>query len=532
MVVKVLQLSLITTLLIATAVALPIPRAVVCVPTTWSDIAVFFVANYIAHATTIPTAPGANWYDTAAWTMLSLLLPFAGLGKSLGLILSHFIAGNSDLEKAWAHDALAVVVRSDDWEPADDPEEICIKLPRGFHEIEESFSTLPSATIVFDRGRGFERVAIEHVQIHGRMVLPKGYHLAYPASRVAEMFPFNSPVNKRALLSRSQSWLKMAVSIAQLCYSSATVYQTRGSQLDQYGYAAFGLSVFPYAFMSLANLICVGLVGEYPSLYLLRTRIMDEAEERGGLFNGAVGSWREKKHPCVGQRHAHESAKSGCWGAFSLARLSIEVKGLQSDEMQSKEDEGSQEILGLLEEDGDSLQKILVVTTDEVTRRFVYQPRKGSATHVFTVSSWANQDHIPDGGYVHAKFTQARGWIAFGGLLIATLASLILPYIVIFIFSRFEAGRSTIAQRGWMMAWASSGQLALLSFGLVNLYFSHFSLSTWEEAAKNSAFGRGWIPRLVLPSLILLPIPAIGGFVAVGRMLKEFGTCSLVPVCG
>ncbi|KDQ51984.1 hypothetical protein JAAARDRAFT_198641 [Jaapia argillacea MUCL 33604] len=171
------QVVLVTTFLVISVAALPMPRSVVCVPTTWHDIAVFFVANYIAHAATIPTAPGAKWYDTAAWTILCVLLPFAGLGKSLGLILSHFLVGSSDLEKALAREALAVVVRSDDWEPTGDPEEIYVKLPSGF---DESPTTLPPATIFCNNQDDFTRVTSEHIQVHGRVLLPKGYCLGFP----------------------------------------------------------------------------------------------------------------------------------------------------------------------------------------------------------------------------------------------------------------------------------------------------------------------------------------------------------------
>ncbi|KDQ51985.1 hypothetical protein JAAARDRAFT_492659 [Jaapia argillacea MUCL 33604] len=324
----------------------------------------------------------------------------------------------------------------------------------------------------------------------------------------------------------------MAISIAQLCYSSATIYQTRGSQLEQYCYAAFGLSVFPYTFMSLANFICVGLVGEYPTLYLLRTRIMDEAEKRGGLFNGVVGSCREE-HEGDG---VGESTQDSDWEKFTRVRLSMEVKGRDSESSAWKEgDKNSHEHLGLLNEDGDRSQKVLVVTVDNVTRRFLYHRRGGKALNVFAfeVSSVANQNCIPDGGYV-GGISLTKGRSLMGVLLITVLALFILPYIVIFAFSGFEVGRSTVAQRAWMMSWASSGQLSLLSFGLVTLYFPHFSPTAWKEAiTTNSYLGRAALLSLILPSVFLLPIPAIGGFITVGKMLKEFGTCSLAPApCG
>ncbi|KDQ51989.1 hypothetical protein JAAARDRAFT_492802 [Jaapia argillacea MUCL 33604] len=288
-----LSLLAITSPLILSASALPISRSIVCNRTTWHDIVIFFVANYIAHAATVPSVPGAKWYDSAFWTTVSLFLPLAGLGKSAGLVGRHFLAGKSDLEKASAREALLVVVRSRDWQPGGDPAEVYVKLSNHFSELDEKSTTLPSATILVNDNEFFHAVPKDGVSVHGGVVLPKGYHLAYPSfTKLPYIFPLGSLVNQNTTLSRSQSWSKMAISAGQLIYSLITLYRTQGGQLDRYGYAAFGLSMFPYAFMSLANLICVGLVGEYPSLYLLRTAIMDEARQRGGSFHRSSWEFR------------------------------------------------------------------------------------------------------------------------------------------------------------------------------------------------------------------------------------------------
>jgi len=72
----------------------------------------------------------------------------------------------------------------------------------------------------------------------------------------------------------------MITSIVQLFSSSIALYRARGSQLEQYGYAAFGLSVFPHLLMSLVNLGCAVILGEYPYLCPLWTPILEEAQER------------------------------------------------------------------------------------------------------------------------------------------------------------------------------------------------------------------------------------------------------------
>jgi hypothetical protein len=59
--------------------------------------------------------------------------------------------------------------------------------------------------------------------------------------------------------------------------------------LDQYGYGAFGLTVIPYAVMSIVNLIGNAACPEYPKLYMIQSQVMNEAERRGGRFSGTVG---------------------------------------------------------------------------------------------------------------------------------------------------------------------------------------------------------------------------------------------------
>ena len=80
------------------------------------------------------------------------------------------------------------------------------------------------------------------------------------------------------------------IAIAQVIFSSITIYRTRGDQIEKYGYTAYGLSVYPYALMSLANLIKLAVCGRYPFAYVLRTTTLVEAEEIGGIFGGAVGN--------------------------------------------------------------------------------------------------------------------------------------------------------------------------------------------------------------------------------------------------
>lgn len=48
---------------------------------------------------------------------------------------------------------------------------------------------------------------------------------------------------------------KLIIGLVQAIWATSTLYRARGDQIDRYGYAAFGLTVTPYAFMSVLNII-------------------------------------------------------------------------------------------------------------------------------------------------------------------------------------------------------------------------------------------------------------------------------------
>ena len=97
--------------------------------------------------------------------------------------------------------------------------------------------------------------------------------------------------SKGIKLCRSKELTSAVVGIAQVIFSIITIYRTRGDQIEKYGYAAYGLSVYPYALMSVANLIKLGVCGRYPYAYVLRTATLVEAEKNGGVFSGTVGDF-------------------------------------------------------------------------------------------------------------------------------------------------------------------------------------------------------------------------------------------------
>ena len=74
------------------------------------------------------------------------------------------------------------------------------------------------------------------------------------ATEVVESLPGHQTPSS-PIIAASYSIPKAVIAIVQLGYATVTLYQSRGNQIEHYGYAAFALTVIPYAIMSLINLL-------------------------------------------------------------------------------------------------------------------------------------------------------------------------------------------------------------------------------------------------------------------------------------
>lgn len=331
-----------------------------------------------------------------------------------------------------------------------------------------------------------DEVDLRHHDIQGRCSLPDGYRMVIPDYELLRAIAIHTlKPTSEIKVSRSQSWLKMAASVVQLIFSSITIYRTQGDQIIRYGYAAFGLSVFPYTLMSLVNFICVGMVGDYSCKYILRTSVLDEAERCGGEFDGTIGVVLRD----TGNVEADMEKREGC---YTPAWLSTEVK--------------------ISEESTSATQKMVVVRVGQHSRRFKLFKNDeipAAEAYVFGISSLTNQ----------ATRFESDDTVNFGNLMlvIAPLLVLILPFVFIYALTKFRKESSTLTQRVWMMVWLCANQLSFFPFVCVAFSIPSFQISSKAGIGVLIVFA-------VLPA-----IAAIGGFVMVGKMLAEFGTCSLSP---
>ena len=92
-----------------------------------------------------------------------------------------------------------------------------------------------------------KRITNTERKINGNCILPKNgfYALAY-VPRNAKVVDCHPITGITTTLSSSHSAMRAAIAIAQILYTSTTLYKIiKGPQVNQYGFTAFGLTASP-----------------------------------------------------------------------------------------------------------------------------------------------------------------------------------------------------------------------------------------------------------------------------------------------
>ncbi|PCH43193.1 hypothetical protein WOLCODRAFT_153255 [Wolfiporia cocos MD-104 SS10] len=525
------------------------------------NLLVFLTTNYASHAATVPGIPGGKWHDHLLLNLIALFLPFAGLGRSVSLVLDRILLGRHQLYQAWAGRALAFVCRKADWEPPEGREDVVFaQLPIGYHDIDEtvaeasyaSFNILPvrkdNEVNPYD-----EADVLSGCDIHGTMSLPAGYGWAtlerdyfYAITKQTLQDP------EKIRIARSQSYLKMVISVIQVLFASYTLYDTRGDQIDRYGYAAYGLTVIPYVIMSVVNLVAVGLVADYPCLYVVRTSILEEAASRpGALFDGVIGTLKSPATeaaytditptPHSTSPAPHLDSDNQRSGSISDAEDDVKEKLLPDDEPSQNDSKpksaspegesvtapGGQEMQAYVKTwmsiesrtDSEKPIRFLVVRTDGTTKRFRFAPAQDvgdSRVCQFNIGAVTNE-YIPipddDGDLTGSDWIEVTFAIFYLFLVFA------LPYILIYALTRFRPGHSTPTQRARMLAWLCCSQVIFVPFWV-------FSRGDMGDVGFPAVLRR---PKFLLMMALFFVGPVFGYTTVIQMYLKE--NYSQVPVC-
>ena len=346
---------------------------------------------------------------------------------------------------------------------------------------------------------------------------------------------FASPVSTTKL-SSSFNLLKGVAALLQLLYASFTLYRTTGGQVEQYGYAAPGFTVLPYAVMSALNLVASLVAPHYPKLYLVRSKVMEEAERRTGLpFHFVVGKVADE---------------SGTGNDVMEGWSEIAGSFMDDDEVlnvtHSAEEDWEIKICD------DSRQRIYVpacprfrrtddTQTSPIEQFYVSETRHGlrlvfprymerrqqalMRPSLFSFSRLSSQPQRalrPHINYIRLPQTQplqrppqAMALNLYEIFLVSIISSI--EYGIIIVLSNNNEQQSTFAQRAWTLAWLMAGCII------------GATISVWGRilsiAWKSGRVSHIRLSFLVFCLMVIISMPAIGGFVVVSQMLKAYGIC-------
>ncbi|KAJ7645174.1 hypothetical protein DFH06DRAFT_595433 [Mycena polygramma] len=507
-----------------------------CVPAQTWDILTFFAANYLAHAATVRPYPGESQFDTIYALIAAVLFPTSGIVRGVTAIARRGFLGGDDfwkgyfggsaLEVAARSGALCMVIRTRQWKPVPGTQlsqvAVTTKPPARWKLLSppgeggdalmdwfqrrtnssrdanidkipfiDAFGAQPRSTIrtryriytplwmkdLSSRFSLLPTVVMGSRAVHGTQNLPEGYAFAY-VPRMAKVVPLED--GRATVPNPERGVIKGLVSLGQAVYAFYTLYQARGDQISRYGYAAFGLTVLPYAAMSTINLVGAILTPEFPSMYLVQSDTLLEAQDRlGAKFEGVVG--RLLPPPMV-------ASDKG-----STPRLAENV------------------FSGMVEAD----------VTDEDTSSKI--DLAGYSFHFST--GRPDKEHLAIEIPVCGEFqwTQERetplghinGTFLFNGFLLGvfTMLTNLLIYGVIFLWAMKKDGIKasgpdiTYRQRIFVLLWLLMGSTVGLSMAAVG--------DRLEGTPTERTLG-----------LLLLGIPAFGGFYSVGQMLVQYGICT------
>ena len=328
------------------------------------------------------------------------------------------------------------------------------------------------------------------------------------------------------------SFTKGLVSILQLLYASYTLVQTRGDQINRYGYAAFGLTVTPYLMMSLINLLSSLVTPDYSHVYLVKSKIMKEAERHGGSFGGFIGEIEETPSPNTLSVEfiKQDVDDSNGSGGFKKPKFNLKqndpllIKVFPRSGNNGTTSESDNECLvsafswpGMNNKEKDKIGKRPETEEEPLGAifgylRLVFLPMRRDF--------WRDHFLHPREAHLHIPFrsegsTNVRSDISQACLLLAVSTFIgMLPLTVIGGMSHFQKGESsTQAQRGWTMSWLAAGIL----IGPATYLVPQLHASLTDNP------GGVFIHRLVV---LLYAAPAIGGMVVVGQMIWDYGNCT------
>ena len=342
--------------------------------------------------------------------------------------------------------------------------------------------------------------------------------------------------------------------LLQFLYASFTFYRTIGGQVNRYGFAAPGFTVLPYAVMSALNLMANLVAPHYPTLYLVRSEVMEEAEWRTGLpFDYVVGKVVES-----GTNNTVPEGWSEIAGSFKDDDKLLYVSPSAGEDEKIEICDSYRQTIYVpacprfrRTDDTQTSPLRQFIESDQRWLEFPQYQFKARRQQVSIQPSWFSflrpSFQLDLQSYIEVIQSRLRShlgalrssllrsishwpWVlrpfASFSIRFATRPDVLTvheQFLIAFIIyaeffitlalSNFSGQQSTLAQRAWTVTWLIVGHTSGIMI--------RPAVSTMWELDTSPVRSR----FVVCCYMVICGPPAIGGFVVVSQMLKAYGIC-------
>lgn len=442
------------------------------------------------------------------------------------------------------------------------PGYMMVRLPIGaavksFHEVEHSTCTVgPSKCSLF---ASFTKKNPRRAATANRSAT-----VTASTSMLSSGVAAHKTIQKSSLSTRRNSEIASTYSIlhsiagvAQILSAVVTIYKAHYSQISKYGYAAYSLTVIPYALMTAVNLIALLVTPNYPAIYMLESSIMDEARKRGGLFGGTVGILDEvdygipvnvvpsdKNEPCPWEVKLQESTDGPSYQAHEISSPTPDQPVISE----------TTAIGDIIFGPGDGLPKAWDHKVEKMRfRKFlewllifyvvVIEDQCDELPGLRLFSRLRNRDlrdvrpspyrvlyrifkrkppPMPEtklpriGRFKYDPLTKLdRFMFVFSDILLVGI--IISPYLIIYGLTGYNPQQSSFYERFWLTAWLVFGQLAV-TVRIISAFVNRFMGDGLRVELK-------WGIFISIVCGAVWTIPAFCGFFVVGKMILKSSIC-------
>ena len=318
----------------------------VCTSAGWDDIIVFLLVNYLAHAATSVKFPEETNLEVNKRRIDALLAPYIGLMYALRKLQWCLVLETDPMRRACRAEALCQIVRTADWTPIDGSsvEVSCTESELKLARFSVCTYFMLSCNSLILQGVP-RRCILDFKQTHQRgqgRPLPymiTGHKLTLVEGIALDTLPPGYGIQRcqgtpTLQIQRRASDLKISgdhivtesvVALAQIIFATISVYKSRGDQFERYGYAAFSLTVLPFAVMSCANLIANIVSLNYARLYLVETPELIEAQARGLIVMSMVGNLQTEIEPRLEVTFRSEENTLSAWISINSKSMCLGI---------------------------------------------------------------------------------------------------------------------------------------------------------------------------------------------------------------